>query len=97
MSNKLSWIKRYCQLDGNEFLCEVDREYITDKFNLTGLDEHVPFYKESFEIILDVPTEQTLDSLLEAESDDDSSDSDNQNQFEYNQKIVSVSFCFYIV
>ena len=88
MSNKPTWIKRFCQLDGNEFLCEIDREYITDKFNLTGLDEQVPFYKQSLEIILDIITEETLDTLL-ADSDDDSSG--NQIDCEYNEKIVSRS------
>ncbi len=31
-----TWIERFCSMDGNEYLCKVDRDYIIDKFKLAG-------------------------------------------------------------
>lgn len=51
-----SWIDWYCRLSGNEFLCEVDRTFIEDNFNLYGLREIFGTdYRRDLGIILDHP------------------------------------------
>lgn len=83
-SKASTWIDRFCSMDGNEYLCKVDRDFIIDKFNLTGLEEAVPYYRQSCDIIVDKIDQETLDELLASDSDDDSF----QSQDVYNRKLV---------
>jgi len=48
-----TWIEWFCSESGNEFLCEVDRRFIDDNFNLFGLRETVSHFKTCLDIIMD--------------------------------------------
>ena len=50
-----TWIEMFTGYKGHEFFCEVDKEYILDRFNLTGLANEVTNnnYQVSLELICD--------------------------------------------
>ncbi|KAH9821907.1 casein kinase II, regulatory subunit [Melampsora americana] len=57
-----------CQCDsiawstkGNEYFCEVDEEYILDRFNLTGLNSEVQYYGQALDLITDALGEDELE------------------------------------
>ena len=50
---EIGWITWFCDQPGNEYFCEVERDFIEDKFNLVGLEEQVLHYRPALNIILD--------------------------------------------
>lgn len=39
---------------GHEYFCEIDEEYLTDRFNLTGLQQEVQYYQYALDLVTDV-------------------------------------------
>jgi len=60
-----TWVEWFCSLAGNEFFCEVPEEYITDDFNLAGLREKIPKYRQALDTILDREREEYVDDAEE--------------------------------
>ncbi|CAN6658175.1 casein kinase II subunit beta' [Trichomonascus vanleenenianus] len=47
------WIDWFLGAKGNEYFCDIDTEYITDRFNLTGLNLEVSCMQQAIDIITD--------------------------------------------
>ncbi|KAI9171964.1 Casein kinase II subunit beta-2 [Paramyrothecium foliicola] len=48
------WRDWFISSRGNEYFCEVDEEYLTDRFNLTGLNTEVQYYQYALDLVTDV-------------------------------------------
>ena len=83
-----SWISSFCSLLGHEYFAEVSEDFIEDDFNLTGLQNQVPMYKEALEMILDVEPEDEEDDE-DDEEEDDEDDEDGVMRDENGEKIDS--------
>ena len=54
---KLANIERFGKFmssRGNEYFCDIDEDYLTDRFNLTGLNAEVENYQDAIDLINDV-------------------------------------------
>ncbi|KAI8821112.1 casein kinase II, regulatory subunit [Fimicolochytrium jonesii] len=60
------WAEWFHSLKGNEFYCDVDEEYILDRFNLTGLNTEVQHYAMAFDLITDA-LEEDIDEPIRVE------------------------------
>jgi len=58
-----SWISWFLSSKGNEYFCEVEEDYIVDRFNLTGLNTEVQNYAQALELITDSLEEDLEDEL----------------------------------
>ncbi|KIK25050.1 hypothetical protein PISMIDRAFT_643189 [Pisolithus microcarpus 441] len=58
-----SWISWFLSSKGNEYFCEVDEDYILDRFNLTGLNNEVSNYGQALDLITDNLDDDIQDEL----------------------------------
>jgi len=61
-----SWISWFLSSKGNEYFCEVDEDFILDRFNLTGLNNEVSNYPHALDFITDNLDEEIQDELRES-------------------------------
>ena len=47
------WISWILSSKGNEYFCEVEEDFILDRFNLTGLNSEVQNYSQALDLITD--------------------------------------------
>ncbi|KIY70283.1 hypothetical protein CYLTODRAFT_371190 [Cylindrobasidium torrendii FP15055 ss-10] len=57
------WVSWFLSSKGNEYFCEVDEDFIVDRFNLTGLNSEVSNYNQALELITDNLDEDIQDDL----------------------------------
>lgn len=48
------WRDWFIGTRGNEYFCEIDEEYLTDRFNLTGLQQEVQYYQYALDLVTDI-------------------------------------------
>ncbi|KAF8631465.1 hypothetical protein AX17_005085, partial [Amanita inopinata Kibby_2008] len=58
-----SWISWFLSSKGNEYFCEVDEDFILDRFNLTGLNNEVANYSQALDLITDTLDDDIQDDL----------------------------------
>lgn len=59
------YMLQFISARGNEYFCEIDEEYLTDRFNLTGLNTEVQYYQYALDLITDVFDLDADDELRE--------------------------------
>ncbi|KAI9814372.1 MAG: casein kinase 2 regulatory subunit [Pycnora praestabilis] len=64
MKRRICW-QQFISSRGNEYFCEIDEEYLTDRFNLTGLNTEVQYYQYALDLVTDVFDLDCEDELRE--------------------------------
>ncbi|KAK3679609.1 casein kinase 2 regulatory subunit [Vermiconidia calcicola] len=59
------WRDWFISSRGNEYYCEIDEDYLTDRFNLTGLNTEVQYYQYALDLITDVFDMEVDDDMRE--------------------------------
>ncbi|THH33469.1 hypothetical protein EUX98_g721 [Antrodiella citrinella] len=57
------WIFWFLSSKGNEYFCEVEEDFILDRFNLTGLNNEVANYAQALDLITDNLDDEIQDEL----------------------------------
>ncbi|GMM53450.1 casein kinase 2 regulatory subunit [Maudiozyma humilis] len=57
------WVDLFLGRKGHEYFCEVDADYITDRFNLINLQKAVPKFTQVVQYIVDDLSEKTLENM----------------------------------
>jgi hypothetical protein len=60
----MQWKEWFLSLPGNDFLVNVQDEFIEDEFNLTGLPSLVPYYSDAIDVILENAMGMTFVNIL---------------------------------
>lgn len=58
-----SWVSWFLSTKGNEYFCDVDDDYILDRFNLTGLNQEVQHYPHALDLITDALDDEMDDEM----------------------------------
>ncbi|KAI8886626.1 hypothetical protein K501DRAFT_331100 [Backusella circina FSU 941] len=65
-----NWIKTFLENKGHEYYCEIDKDYITDRFNLTGLNTEVQkHFNEALNLMTDKLDEASFDDTTKISID----------------------------
>ncbi|EPS43522.1 hypothetical protein H072_2490 [Dactylellina haptotyla CBS 200.50] len=59
------WRDWFISSRGHEYFCEIDEEYLTDRFNLTGLNTEVQYYQYALDLVTDVFDFECNDDMRE--------------------------------
>ncbi|KAK9474662.1 casein kinase II, regulatory subunit [Dipodascopsis tothii] len=59
------WVDWFLGTKGNEYFCEIDEEFIMDRFNLTGLNTEVAYYQYAIDLITDSFDHECNDDIRE--------------------------------
>lgn len=57
--------RQFISSRGNEYFCEIDEDYLTDRFNLTGLNTEVQYYQYALDLVTDVFDMEVDDDMRE--------------------------------
>ncbi|KAI6865079.1 Casein kinase II subunit [Hortaea werneckii] len=60
------WRDWFISSRGNEYFCEIDEDYLTDRFNLTGLNTEVQHYQYALDLVTDVFDMEVDDDMRES-------------------------------